>query len=379
MKIGIDTFGCDSGQSGIGSYLVSLIKNTPNDTLHTFDLFGRETDRFIYNEDSHFVSYTGVNAGVTERKERIWHISKLLLFIKKQKYDILLFPSGTRMLPMQKKIPSVLVVSDVLHNLYNKTSVIQRFYVRMCLRRATKIIAPSQYIRKNLLSLGIAPEKIEVIHYGIDHELFYPRVLNFDETVLIKPFSIKRPYVIYPSKIQGESKKHIELIRAFNQFKKNTGAPHRLVLAGADGKDAEKVHEEVKKSQYASDIVLTGFFPQASFPDLYSAAEACLFPSVNEGVGLPVIEAMSMGVPVACAKAGALPELAGEHALFFDPDNIEDFSNAITRVLTDEPLRQKLIQSGYDWTRRFDWQKTTAKTLEVLELVYKSSIEQTGV
>ena len=96
-------------------------------------------------------------------------------------------------------------------------------------------------------------------------------------------------------------------------------------------------------------------------------SEGCLFPSVNEGVGLPVLEAMATGVPVACSNSGALPEIAGSNAIYFDSDNIEQMAATIEQLALDSALRKKLIEGGIDWTKRFTWEKTAEKTVQVLK------------
>ena len=98
-----------------------------------------------------------------------------------------------------------------------------------------------------------------------------------------------------------------------------------------------------------------------------------IVPSVNEGVGLPILEAMACGIPVACSREGALPEIAGSHALYFDPDNVEESAATLERIVTDKELRIKLVEGGLDWTRRFSWERTATRTLEVLLSVAKSS------
>ena len=89
-------------------------------------------------------------------------------------------------------------------------------------------------------------------------------------------------------------------------------------------------------------------------------------PSTSEGAGLPVLEAMACGVPVACAKSGALPEIAGSHALFFNPDDLNETADAIEKIISDKDLRKKLLSGGIEWTKRFSWEKTALRTLEVL-------------
>ena len=127
------------------------------------------------------------------------------------------------------------------------------------------------------------------------------------------------------------------------------------------------------ESDFASDIFLTGYFPHESLPLLYSSADACIVPAVNEGVGLPVLEALACGVPVACSKSGSLPEVAGKHALYFDSDDIQDMASCIEQIITDEATRRNLAEGGIDWTKRFSWEKTGSRTLDVLVRAFKES------
>ena len=115
-------------------------------------------------------------------------------------------------------------------------------------------------------------------NFLIDGSLFKP-ITNDEDRVLIQPFAIQRPYIIYASRITHEQKCHVELIKAFALFKKQTGSPHRLVIAGSDGNNSEAVHNAVIQSGFSSDILLTGYFPHESLPQLYSSADLCVFPS----------------------------------------------------------------------------------------------------
>ncbi len=368
MKIGIDTFGCDHGRSGIGAYVLSLVRNLP-ESEHGVDLFGPELDRFTYTSGLDSVSYTGVTVSDSQLAERLWHITGFPSFAKKQRYDAVLFPSGVRFLPMRLDVPSVVVVQDILSdNWKNSDDGMIASLFKMQLRKTNRIIAASRFIRDDLVNLRIPESRITVIHNGIDTNLFYPRQQSSTEAVLIHPFSIRRPYIIYASRVAYPAKCHVELIRAFAIFKQRTGLPHRLVLAGADGINAEIVHREVIKSPVASDILLTGYFPHQNLPDLYSAADACVFPSSAEGVGLPVLEAMACGIPVACARAGALPEIAGDSALYFDQNDPDEIANAIARIVRvpsgeTDALRASLVESGLKWVTNFDWRQSASETL----------------
>lgn len=367
MKIGIDAFGCEHGRSGIGSYLRSLIANLPDNPSIIYELFGPEMDRYTYTSGVSRILYEGLSVPDSLAAERFWHTINIKSFSQKQKYDVILFPAGARFLPQSFKIPGVAVVNDIVSSLFAETS--DRWFsllIKRGLAKATRIIAGSACIKQDLISLSIPAHTIDVVYNGVDHALFYPRSDLTGEVVNIKPFAIKRPYIIYASRMSSPSKKHAELIRAFSLFKKKTGLPHRLVLAGSDGAASDAVHCEAAASQYGSDIFLTGYFPHKSLPELYSCADACVFPSVSEGVGLPVLEAMAAGLPAACANAGALPEIAGDNALYFDADNIEAAASAIEAIVTDTELRERLSAQGLEWAQQFSWEKTAEKTLAIL-------------
>ncbi|MDR3312806.1 MAG: glycosyltransferase family 4 protein, partial [Spirochaetaceae bacterium] len=355
-RIGIDTFGCDHGRSGIGSYVRSFVTSIPPETHAQIELFGPEIDRYTYNSERRDILFRGISLPDNLRAERMWHSFFARGIIKKARYDVVLYAAATRVLPPPFKIPSVAVVNDVFSkNLFSADGYYYE-HIKARLAKASRIIAVSQYIQKDLVNLGFDLEKITVIYAGIEHNLFYPRNKGDEAAVDIKPFAIRKPYLIYPSRVYGTSKKHVELVRAFNLFKAKTGLPHRLVLAGAFGSPGlDLLTGEIAQSPYACDIFLTGYFPHASLPLLYANADACVFPAQQEGIGLPVIEAMTCGIPVTCARSGALPEMTGGHAHFFDCDSVEDMALAMEKILEDTAFREKLIADGIAWTNRFSW------------------------
>ncbi|MBO4318949.1 MAG: glycosyltransferase family 4 protein [Treponema sp.] len=374
MKVGIDTFGTEHGRSGLGSYLISLVRNLPESDDISYELFGPELDRFTFNGDRDF-PFVSVATLDTYKSDLRWHKLKANYFGKKQQYDVILYAAGSRMIPDRFKVKGVAVVNDIVSTILTQTEGFSsRHQIRAGLSHADCIIASSQYVKKDLERLKIHCKRIEVIHNGVDNTLFYPRANEEVESDLvdIKPFAIKKPYFLYPSSINNPGKRHLELIKAFTLFKEKTGLPHRLVIAGNPSqKYGDLVHKAVFESSAASDIFITGYFPHENFPELYRNAEACLFPSVNEGAGLPVLEAMASGIPVACASAGALPEVAGKNALYFDSSNIQEMADAIERIVSDGALRLRLIKDGLEWEKRFSWEKNARSTIAVLESVLK--------
>lgn len=364
MKIGIDTFGCDP-KSGLGSYLIYFIANLPHSEEYTFELFGPEIDRYTYTSDND-INFISVNIRDSVRVQLRWHRRRIKKFIRKNGYDIVLFPAAENVLPKRfRKYKGVAILNSIVSSSFANATGRKKRQIKKGLNRIQKIVAASDIIKQDLVNLGIESEKIKVIANGIDHKSFYPMSeLLEDDIVDVKPFAIKRPYFIYGSRLSGPDKKHIELIRAFNLFKKNTGLPHRLVLAGNDGDNADLIHEEAYNSEFASDIFLTGYFPHENFPKLNAGADACVFPSVNEGSGLSVIEAMACGVPVICSDKGALKEVAGDVPLYFNSDEPEDIAAKMQEIVENETLREQKVEEGLKRTANYNWETTVSKTLE---------------
>ena len=362
MKFAIDSFACDSGKSGFGSYLLNLTANLPKNG-NCFELFGSASDRYTYSSEIPFVA---AKSGESINSLRFWHNFCAEGFYKKQKIDAVLYPAAARLMPRFFRTPGAAVLHDSLSMVLAKARFSHRFALRG-FENVQAIIVPTQYIKNDLLRLGFDGKKIKVVRHGIDHNRFYQRPLEDESILNAKPFAIKRPYIIYPSRISGAGKKHVELIRAFEIFKKKTGAPHRLVLAGSEGEWAQVVAKAAFDSSVSSDIFVTGFFPSESFPLLLSGADACVFPSVQEGVGLPIVEAMASGVPVAAASAGALPEVCAGKAAMFDSDDLEGMAAAIEIASTDKKARQKMIAEGLVWSKKFNWQECALSTSGVLQ------------
>lgn len=374
MKIGIMAFGCDHGRSGFGSYLTSFISNLPRQPGLSFEVFGPELDRYTYTNDNPSVTYFGVNIPDSKSSERLWVTTSCGSLCKKRRYDGVIFPLGIRLLPLKFDVPSVVVVQDVLSDLIRFSK--DKYYKisSLLLKKAGGIIAATDFIKKDMVdNLKIDGDSVSVVYSGLDRNRFYPRPKNNESTILIQPFSIRRPYIIYASRIEHPRKHHVELIRGFEIFKERTGLPHRLVLAGSDGENAEMVHRSVIKSAVSQDIFLTGFFPPQNLPELYAGADACIFPSSCEGVGLPVLETMACGIPVACSNAGSLPEITGKNALLFNSENPEEIASAIEQLVRNSSLREELISNAVQWAGRFSWEENVNKTVGILRnLVEKS-------
>ncbi len=174
-----------------------------------------------------------------------------------------------------------------------------------------------------------------------------------------------------------EKRKNIlNLIEAFGIFKESRKlqatclpdrqASHRLILAGKAGFGFDKIKRRAERSEYGKDIILKGYVSKREKEELYQNADVFVTPSLYEGFGLPILEAMSYGVPVICSDNSSLPEVAGSAGLLVDPNNTQEIAEAINRVLNNVDLREEMVKRGFENAKKFSWEKCARETMEVL-------------
>ena len=176
--------------------------------------------------------------------------------------------------------------------------------------------------------------------------------------------------LLYISRIEHPGKNHVRLIEAYSRLPRDLAEAHPLVIAGADWKDAEAVHEAAAKSPFSDLIRFTGFVPAEDIEDLWSQTGFYVFPSLFEGFGLSLIEAMARGVPCACSNNGSLGEIAGDAAITFDPERVEAIADALIRLVSEpEPEREARIARGLEWVKRFSWADHAAGLAKLIKEV----------
>ncbi|MDR0456929.1 MAG: glycosyltransferase family 4 protein [Treponema sp.] len=371
MKIGVDTFACESGKSGPGAYLSHLLKRIPPSGA-LFELFGWEYDRFTFSEfapNLEFIPRCSVNG---KSANALWHLYQYPGFAQSRSYNACFFPAAHQQPPYQSPCPTIGVVHDMAaywgtRRTREHLGAVRRVVLPNSLRRLDRIIAVSEWVKQELVELvGVKESRVEVVPNGIDHAAFYPRPHGEESELLIQPFSFRRPYILCVSRIDHPVKNHIRLIKAFGIFKERTGYPHRLVLAGRDSNNAAKVKTAAAESAWRGDIFFTGHFPLKSLPELYSGADFVVLPSMYEGFGMGVIEAMASGIPAACARAASLPETAEHAALYFDPHDPEDMADRMVMLASDRNLHQECSRLGLERARAFSWDRCAQRTLEII-------------
>ncbi|MCX7670383.1 MAG: glycosyltransferase family 4 protein, partial [Anaerolineae bacterium] len=153
-------------------------------------------------------------------------------------------------------------------------------------------------------------------------------------------------------------KNFVGLIRAYAQMRRMTGLDHALVIAGRPGWLYEAIFAQVEREGLREQVHFIGFVADADLPALYSLADLLAYPSLYEGFGIPVLEAMACGTPVVAGNNSSLPEAAGPAALLVDAQDTAELADALARVLTDSALRQQMVERGHVQVRRFTWQRS---------------------
>ena len=374
MKIGITTFGGDGGKSGISQYIINLLRQfaaLENEDLFEVLVYENEKDLFV--ENRHGMEALCFGKGISNPVLNVaWHQVGLQRWCRKRDYDVLFLPAGNRRLPLSCPCPTVGTVHDfsTIH-VKGKYDPARTFYITrvlpLLIRRLTRVITVSESSKKDILEYaGVPTERITVTPLAADKTLYFPREKHFSAERVARKYGIRTPYILYISRIEHPGKNHLSLVRAFESIKADGKLPHRLVLAGSDWMQAEHVHKEAESAACAADIVFTGFVNTADLPYLYCGADIFVFPSLYEGFGLPVLEAMSCGVPVACSDISSIPEVAGEAALLFNPYSEESIAEGLKTLLGDSQLRERYGKLGLERSKKFSWKKTARTTLDIL-------------
>jgi len=241
-----------------------------------------------------------------------------------------------------------------------------RVVARRLARRQDRLIAVSRATAGDIhRHFQVPPEKIEVIPNGIDHSRFQPGNAAAAKAWIAARHGVTRPFFLYVARLEHPAKNHVRLVEAFARFKRESRSEWQLVLGGSDWHGAEFIHDAIRRSACARDIRCLGFVSDAELPQWYQAADAFVFPSLFEGFGLPPLEAMACGCPVACSGRGALGEVVGEAAARMDPEDIGMMQHQLARLAGDGAWRAALRTAGLKQAQGFDWARTAAATLAV--------------
>ena len=284
------------------------------------------------------------------------------------KHDI--FHGVRYFVPAAIKAKTVLNIYDmyhvrVPHALHPDWQYFLDHHLKRVAHRADKIVTISEASKSDIVNyLNVHEDKVVNVGAAIDHERFIP-VSQDDASVIVKKYiPDSRPYILYVG-LLAPWKNITTLIRAFEILKDETGCPHVLLLAGKSDYGSEEVIAETNGSRYKGDIRLPGYVESADLPALYSAAECFVFPSLWEGFGLPLVEAMGCGTPVLAGSVASNPFIVGDGGILFDPKSAEAMTEALNRVLFDGEIKAKLEAAAVIQAKKFQWKNVVDGIVDV--------------
>jgi len=273
------------------------------------------------------------------------------------------------LLPLLRPCPAVATIHDVIYLACQQDlpSRAGRLYYRAmmnaCSRMATRIITDSEHSKNEIVRyLRADPDRIDVIYPGVDPS-FKPVADTRQLAAVRSRCGIDREYILCVG-IYKPRKNHAGLLRAFRRFLEG-GMQAQLVIAGPMAEGEAVLRRLAAELGVAEHVIFTGFVSDVDLRSLYSAARVCVCPSLYEGFGFTVLEAMACGAPVLCSRATSLPEVAGNAALYFDPHDPEEMASQLVHVFSDHALRDSLMEQGRQNLQRFNWAETGRLTLAV--------------
>lgn len=226
---------------------------------------------------------------------------------------------------------------------------------------AGHVIAVSEYTKKDLIcKAGMSDEKISVIYCGVDHNIFYPRKEN---SKIINNFRLNKPYILYVGSEQPRKNMNV-LIDVFYKVKSECKNIN-LVILGKGGIYRKNILKQIQRFDLSGDVIFLDYLPQGMLPELYSFSKAFVFPSLYEGFGFPVLEAMCCGTPVVASNASSIPEVVGDAGILLNPLDVKGFADAIINILNNEKERQEFIRKGLIQAKKFSWEKASQETFEI--------------
>jgi glycosyltransferase involved in cell wall biosynthesis len=374
IHIGLDYTAAVHQSAGIGRYTREIVKALA--ILAAPSSFTPHYRLFVADAGRHFTppvpgpNFAWCTTGLTERwLARLWYRLRLPLPIETWTGPLDLFHATDFVLPPVKTGVCTLVTIHDLSFVREPDTVMPGMsghlnrWVPYSVRRASHVIAVSEATRQDLIELyQTPPEKISVLHHGVGSE--FRRVEEPEQLAAVRQkYKLgEQPFILSVGTIQPR-KNYQRLIQAFAQIHSKV----LLVIAGGQGWRQEEIFNEVQKLGLENRIHFIGFVAETDLPALYSAAELFIYPSLYEGFGLPVLEAMACGTPVIASNQSSLPEVVGPAGLLVNPRDVTELAAAMSQLLEDLTLRRRLSQAGQIQAARFTWPTVATRLISLYE------------
>ena len=367
MKVGIDASKISISQkTGTENYSYNLIRELISlDKTNEYMLYLRE-------DPPEFVT---ASPNATFKKiplPRLWTQAGLASEVLFNPPDVLFIPAHTMPVVHRPGLKTVVTIHDLgAEFLKEYHQFPQKIYLNksteFVAKFATHLIAVSEATKNDLMTkLGVSPDRITVVYEAWDRELFHVPTRSEIQSVRSK-YRLDNDFLIFVSTIQP--RKNLErLIEAF--AKARIGLD--LVLVGKPGWLSESIYLAPQKFGVSDRVKFLGHVPNQDLPGLYGGSKALVFPSLYEGFGIPVLEAMACGTVVLTSNSTSLPEVGGEAAYYVDPNDTDSIKNGIEEIVTKDKIRHQLLLNAIKQVQKFSWEKAAKETLKVLEKTYEN-------
>jgi glycosyltransferase involved in cell wall biosynthesis len=346
---------------GIGWFTLETLKRiTNNHPEHQFIfIFDRPYNKnYLFSEN-----ITPVVIGPPTRHPVLWYAwfeFQIPRILKKYKADLFLSPDGY--LSLSTKVPQLAVIHDInfVHRPEDLPWLKAKYYnhfFRKFAKIAHRIATVSYYSKEDITrSFKVDYDKIDVVYDGIN-QVFAP-TSSEDQKKIREKYTDGHKYFLFVGALHP--RKNISgLLKAFDAFKSIDKYDIKMVIVGGQMHKTGEMYETYKNMRYKNDVVFTGRVSTDELHSIMGAALALTFVPFFEGFGIPVVEAMSAGVPVICSNTTSMPEVGGNAVLYADPVKIEQITEAMQKIAEDETLRDSLVQKGFNQKQKFSWDETS--------------------
>ncbi|OGE81748.1 MAG: hypothetical protein A2826_02985 [Candidatus Doudnabacteria bacterium RIFCSPHIGHO2_01_FULL_43_23] len=379
MRIGIDCrtiLNPSAGEkAGIAHYTYHLVKSLldldkTDDFVLFFDIRARDVAKEFIRANVKIVFFT-----FSEYKKYLpFFYSHVLVAsnIISEKLDV--YHSPANIIPLRYSGKFCITTHDLAiyrrPDLFPKSQGFSlKYIVPRSIHQAKKIIAVSESTKRDIQEFfSVDQKKVKVIHEGVDHQRFsQSSTIENSKEYLGEKYNIRNEYLLFVGTLEPR-KNLIRLLEAFYRLlagNPNYKSKYQLLLAGSLGWLYDTIFDEVKNRGLGENVLLPGYVDAEDLPTLYRNATIFIYPSLYEGFGLPVLEALTSGTPVITSDSSSMPEIAGDAALFVDPVDVEGMVSAMRRFLEDEKLRSNYSERALLQAKKFSWEKCARETLDV--------------
>lgn len=378
LKILIEGSPMFRSRSGVGQYVYRLfdalfaLDKTQHYTIYGFMFMGKKL----------FDPYQGRAYNISYRLVR-WFPSKVLnvfsrrLFVPPidlmttSKPDLFVFTNFIRPpLPLgSKSISFIYDLSFIYHGEHSdkKNRQIMTREAPKSARKSDAVVTISENSKNEIIKYcKIDPAKVHIVHPALDHKEYYPRT-SVEQATVAKKFEIKGEYILFTGTIEPR-KNIIGVLNSYAELPQKIRDKYTLVLAGGKGWNDQEIYKRLNELK-PEKIIMTGYVADEDMPALYSGASLFVFPTLYEGWGMPVVEAMACGAPVITSNNSSMPEAGGDAAIFVDAQDTQNLTKQIERVLSDKKLAGDMVKKGIAHASKFSWEKSAKNLKKVIDQV----------